>query len=136
MAIVVLVGDFMVIVVAVVLMVTRGGGRTGGHGDKKCDHCGGKPNYVHQVIDGTAQSQPTSTSSGHIHSGSNSRDALTTQLSKLVRRLCTALLSSTATLADSGNVACLVNSSPSWVIDSSANKHIYGILSLLFDLTC
>lgn len=61
-----------------------GGGRTSGRGDKKCDHCGGtnhtepycwvkydKSDYVHQVIDGTAQSQPTSTSSGHIPSGSD-----------------------------------------------------------------
>lgn len=37
------------------------------------------------------------------------RDALTTQLSELIQRLSTALPSSTATLADSGNVACVEN---------------------------
>ncbi len=47
---------------------SRGSGRIGGHGDKKCNHCGGtshtkpycwvkycKPDYVHQVINGAPQ---------------------------------------------------------------------------------
>jgi hypothetical protein len=42
--------------------------------------------------------------------------------------------SSIATLADLGNIAGVAYSSPSWVIDSSANKHISGILSLFSDL--
>jgi hypothetical protein len=96
---------------------------TGGFGDKKCDHCGGinhtepycwvkdgKPDYVHHIIDETTQSQPPFTSSVHVPSGSDSRDALTTQLSKLVQPLRTTLpSSSTATLTDSGNVACVAN---------------------------
>jgi hypothetical protein len=48
--------------------------------------------------------------------------------------MCTTLPSSTTTFADSDNVACVANSSPSWVIDSAANKHIYGILSPFSDL--
>lgn len=69
---------------------SRDGGCTSEHGDKKYDHCGrtnhtepycwvkySKPNHVHQVIDGTTQSQHTYTSSRHIASGSDSPDALT-----------------------------------------------------------
>jgi hypothetical protein len=123
-----------------------GGGRTCGRGDKKCDHCGGtnhiesycwveygKLDYVYQIIDETAQSQPTATSFAHIPSGFDSHDALAIQLSELVQRLCTALPSST-TLANSSNVACVANSSPSWVIDSNANKHISCILFVFSDL--
>ena len=42
--------------------------------------------------------------------------------------------SSVATLADSGNVTGVAHSSPSWVIDFDANKHISSILSLFSDL--
>jgi hypothetical protein len=42
--------------------------------------------------------------------------------------------SSVATLADSSNVAGVAHSSPSWVIDSSTNKHISSILSLFSNL--
>jgi hypothetical protein len=130
------------------VVVLVGSGRTGGRGDRKCDHCGGtshtepycwvkygKPNYVHQVIDSAPQPQSTSTSSRHATSSSGSCDALTTQLSELVQQLRSTLpFSSIATLADSGNVVGVAHSSPSWVIDSGANKHISGILSLFFDL--
>ena len=52
-----------------------------------------------------------------------------------VQQLCSTLPSSSiATLADSGNVAGVAHSSPSWVIDSGANKHISGILSFFSDL--
>ena len=125
-----------------------GSGRTGGHGDRKCNHCGGashtepycwvkygKPDYVHQVIDGAPQPQSTSTLSGHVTSSSSSCDALTTQLSKLVQQLRSTLPSSSiATLVDLGNVTGVAHSSPSWVIDSSANKHISSILSLFSNL--
>ena len=70
---------------------SRGSGRIGGCGDRKCDHCGGtsytepycwvkygKPDYVHQVIDDAPQTQSTSTSFGHATSSSGSCDALTT----------------------------------------------------------
>ena len=91
----------------------------------------GKPDYVNQVVDGCVQPQPSSTPLGHTTSRSDSRDTLMTQLSKLVQQLCT---TSVATLADSGNVACVAGSSPSWVIDSGANKHISSLLSLFSDL--
>ena len=61
----------------------HGGGHTGGHGEKKCAHCGGtnhtepycwvkygKPDYMNQVADGTGQPQPTSTLFGHATSNS------------------------------------------------------------------
>jgi hypothetical protein len=125
-----------------------GSGRTGGRGDRKCDHCGGtshtepycwvkygKPDYVHQVIDSAPQTQSTSTSSGHATSSSGSCDALTTQLSELIQQLHSTLPSSSiATLVDSCHVVGVVHSSPSWVIDSGTNKHIFGILSLFSDL--
>jgi hypothetical protein len=73
------------------LIKKSNGGHTSRAGGKKCDHCGGtnhtkpyrwvkygKPDNVHQVIDRTTQSQPTSTSSRHIFFGSYSCDALTT----------------------------------------------------------
>ena len=95
----------------------------------------GKPDYVHQIIDGAPQPQSTFTSSRHATSSSGSCDALTTQLSELVQQLCSILPSSSiATLADSDNVAGVAHSSPSWVIDYGANKHIFGILSLFSDL--
>ncbi|KAF9603065.1 hypothetical protein IFM89_033790 [Coptis chinensis] len=120
---------------------TRGvrGGRTGGRGDRKCDHCGGtnhtepycwikwgKPEYVHQVSDAQQPTQPP-ISSRHVPSNSDTRDALTTQLSELVQTLKNVAphsSSSIATLVNSGNVACVAHSSPSWVIDSRASSHI------------
>ena len=39
-----------------------------------------------------------------------------------------------ATLVDLGNVVGVAHSFPSWVIDSNANKHIFGILSLFSEL--
>ncbi len=82
------------------------------------------------MIDGATRPQSTSPF-GHSASRSGSYDAFITQLSELVQLLHIALSSSSvATLADSGNVAGVAHSSPSWVIDSSANKHISGILSL------
>jgi hypothetical protein len=94
-----------------------GRGFRGGRGDKRCDLCGktnhtkpycwvqnGKPNYLNQ-------------------------------LSELVQLLRIALSSSSVvTLADSSNVAGIAHSSPSWVIDFGANKHISGILSLFSNL--
>ncbi|KAF9589540.1 hypothetical protein IFM89_025300 [Coptis chinensis] len=75
------------------------GERTGGRGDRKCDHCGGtnhtepycwikwgKPEYVHQVSDAQQPTQPP-ISSRHVPSNSDTRDALTTQLSELVQTL-------------------------------------------------
>lgn len=69
----------------------HGGRCTGGHGDKKCDHCGntnhiepycwlkyGKPDYVNQVVNGATKPQPTSTPSRHITSSFGSYNALTT----------------------------------------------------------
>jgi hypothetical protein len=95
----------------------------------------GKPDYVNQVIDGATRPQSTSTPFGHAASRSGSYDALITQLSELVQLLRVALSSpSVATFADSGNVAGVAHSSPFWVIDSGANKHISGILSLFSDL--
>ena len=105
---------------------SRGSGRTGGRGDRKCDHCGGtsytepycwvkygKPDYVHQVIDDAPQTQSTSTSSGHATSSSGSCDALTTQLSELIQQLRSTLpFSSIATLADSCNVASVAVKTP------------------------
>uniref|UniRef100_A0A2N9EWV2 Integrase catalytic domain-containing protein n=1 Tax=Fagus sylvatica TaxID=28930 RepID=A0A2N9EWV2_FAGSY len=134
--------------VVVSVVVLWGSGRTGGRGDRKCDHCGGtshtepycwvkygKPDYVHQVIDSAPQTQSTSTSSGHATSSSGSCDALTTQLSELIQQLHSTLPSSSiATLVDSCHVVGVVHSSPSWVIDSGTNKHIFGILSLFSDL--
>jgi hypothetical protein len=130
------------------------GGFLGGHGfrgvrgDKRCDHCGktnhtepycwvknGKPDYLNQVIDGATRPQSTSTPFGHAASRSGSYDALITQFSELVQLLSDALSSSSvATLADSSNVAGVAHSSPSWVIDSSTNKHISSILSLFSNL--
>ena len=76
-----------------------GGGCTSGRGDRKCDHCGGlnhtepycwvkygKPDNANQVFDGGVQSQPSSTPLGHTTSRSDSREAHTTQLSKLVQQ--------------------------------------------------
>uniref|UniRef100_A0A7N2KTR2 Reverse transcriptase zinc-binding domain-containing protein n=1 Tax=Quercus lobata TaxID=97700 RepID=A0A7N2KTR2_QUELO len=50
------------------------------------------------------------------------QDALTSQLSELILKLSTALLSYSVTLVVSNNAA---QSSPLWVIDSSMNKHRY-----------
>lgn len=96
----------------------RGGGRTGGRGNRKCDHCGatnhsepycwkkyGKPDYVHQVSDNAPPSQPQlSADSSRYGPTSDSHDALTTQVSELVQTLRLALPSTnpTATLANSG----------------------------------
>ena len=90
---------------------------------------------LNQVIDDATRPQSTSTPFGHAASRSGSYDALITQLSELVQLLRVTLSSSSiATLADLGKVASVAHSSPSWVIDSSANKHISGILSLFSDL--
>lgn len=73
---------------------------------------------------------------GHATPGSCFHDAPTTQLNKLLWRLQSALYSSSTTnLVDSGNAACMANTSLSWVIDSHTSKHISSILFFFFDLT-
>ena len=91
----------------------------------------GKPNYLNQVIDGATQPQSNYTPFGLATSSYGSYDAPITQLNKLILQLRAVLSScSIATLVDLGNVADVAHSSPSWVIDSDANKHISGILYL------
>ena len=85
--------------------------------------------YVHQVINKTAQPQPT-TPFRHATLGFDSYDAFTAQISELVQQLCTTLPSSSISkLVNLGNVSWVTNSFPSWVINSDANKHIFGISS-------
>ena len=72
---------------------------------------------------------------GPATSGSNSHDALTTQLGELVQTLCTVLpSSSTSALADSGKVVYVAHLPSSWVIDSEASLHISAIKSFFSNL--
>ncbi|KAG5531290.1 hypothetical protein RHGRI_026041 [Rhododendron griersonianum] len=127
-----------------------GGGHTGGRGDRKYTLCHatnhtepycwkkyGKLDYVHQVSDSAppSHSQLSTASTGYFPR-SNSHDALTTQVSELVQtlRLSLPATSSTATLANSGNVACAALTSPSWILDSGASTHMSGNSSLFSDM--
>lgn len=94
----------------------------------------GKSNYVHQIIDGITQPQLASTPFGHATPSSSSRDAVTTQLSKLIQQLCIVLPSSSiATLIDSKNVACMANSSPSVILSSFSNLTLVKHYIILVD---
>ncbi|KAF7115772.1 hypothetical protein RHSIM_RhsimUnG0047900 [Rhododendron simsii] len=77
-----------------------------------------------------------STASTGYFPHSDSHDALTTQVSELVQtlRLSLPATSSTATLANSGNVACATLTSPSWILDSGASTHMSCNSSIFSDM--
>ncbi|XP_028061657.1 putative lysozyme-like protein [Camellia sinensis] len=124
----------------------RGGSSSGPgsrtRGDRKCTHCGsqghtepwcwqkhGRPDHVHQVMD-VPSSQSSLLSTGSDASPVTSHETLTTQISELtalVQSLRPSLpSSSTATMASSGNIACVAKSSQPWLLDSGASSHVSG----------
>ena len=129
---------------------SHGSGRRGtssmSRGDRKCTYCGslghfepwcwkkyGKPDYVNQVMD--APSLPsTSFPSDMVVSPVDSRDTLTIQISEVtdhVHSLHIALPSSSiTTLASTGNIARMAQTSKPWLLDSGASSNISDNSSL------
>ncbi|KAL5724121.1 hypothetical protein ACHQM5_007422 [Ranunculus cassubicifolius] len=120
----------------------RIGGRFGGRGERKCDHCGGtnhsepycwkkwgkpKNTYAHHVSDEFSHLMDPH---GYVPSSStiSTQYSLSpTQIQELAQAIkSTSLASSStaATLVNSGNAACVAHTTPSWVIDSGASSHI------------
>lgn len=74
------------------------------------------------------QSQPSFSPSGYGPPTSDSIDALTTQVSKILQTLRSRLAlpsSSTATLANSIDIACATLKPPSWILDSGTSSHMF-----------
>ncbi|KAL5714041.1 hydroxyjasmonate sulfotransferase [Ranunculus cassubicifolius] len=120
----------------------RSGGRFGGRGERKCDHCGGtnhsephcwkkwgkpKNTYAHHVSD---ESSHLMDPHGYVPSSStiSTKYSLSpTQIQELAQAIKNTSLASSstaATLVNSGNAACVAHTTPSWVIDSGASSHI------------